>query len=336
MKILFFTRLFWPHIGGVEKHVLNVSQELIRKGHQVTVVTSRDHRGYPTDDVVVGGIKVKRIPVIKAKLLGLFRIWLWVIRNIGFIKEFDIIHVHDVFIWLWPVKVLLPSKKIFVTFHGHSGQFPLNKIDVLQKRLAAALSSGHIDIGDYISTYYGFSPGIINYGGVRYPRVKVKKAGNLVLYVGRLDQTLPIKTICKTLGLIIDSGKYKAEFCGDGELRKKAEKYGKVYGFIDPTDKFKKAKFVFASGYLSAMEGMINKCLVFVSFDNKLQRDYFYKSPLRKYLVCEFSADKLYRKFVYYQNHTNERNELVINAYNWVSNQTWGKVVKDYLRLWKG
>ena len=39
MKIVFLCRLFYPHIGGVETHVLEVGKRLIKKGHRVTIVT---------------------------------------------------------------------------------------------------------------------------------------------------------------------------------------------------------------------------------------------------------------------------------------------------------
>ena len=41
MTILFFCQTFYPHIGGVEKHVLEVSKLLVKKGHLVTVLTEQ-------------------------------------------------------------------------------------------------------------------------------------------------------------------------------------------------------------------------------------------------------------------------------------------------------
>ncbi|HEX8932546.1 MAG TPA: glycosyltransferase, partial [Patescibacteria group bacterium] len=38
MKILFLARRFYPDIGGVEKHVLEISKRLAAIGHEVTVV----------------------------------------------------------------------------------------------------------------------------------------------------------------------------------------------------------------------------------------------------------------------------------------------------------
>ena len=33
-KIVYLARLYKPHVGGVEKHVENLSQELVKKGHK--------------------------------------------------------------------------------------------------------------------------------------------------------------------------------------------------------------------------------------------------------------------------------------------------------------
>ena len=41
MNILFLTRLYFPHIGGVERHVEEIGKRLIVKGKGVTVVTTK-------------------------------------------------------------------------------------------------------------------------------------------------------------------------------------------------------------------------------------------------------------------------------------------------------
>ena len=41
MQILQVTPYFYPHFGGVESHVLGLSENLIKLGHEVEVVTSR-------------------------------------------------------------------------------------------------------------------------------------------------------------------------------------------------------------------------------------------------------------------------------------------------------
>ena len=44
MKILIVTHYFKPHIGGIEIVAYNQAKELVKKGHEVTIVTSRLNR----------------------------------------------------------------------------------------------------------------------------------------------------------------------------------------------------------------------------------------------------------------------------------------------------
>ncbi len=49
-----------PHVGGVESHVQSISEELARRGHDVTVVTSRVEGSEPREER--GGVRVLRAP----------------------------------------------------------------------------------------------------------------------------------------------------------------------------------------------------------------------------------------------------------------------------------
>ena len=46
MTILFFSRLFYPHIGGVEKHVWEIARRLTKKGNRVIVVSEEESEVY--------------------------------------------------------------------------------------------------------------------------------------------------------------------------------------------------------------------------------------------------------------------------------------------------
>ena len=51
-NILFLTRSFYPNIGGVEKHVLELSKELIKRGYRITVITEKTQKSFePNSDV---------------------------------------------------------------------------------------------------------------------------------------------------------------------------------------------------------------------------------------------------------------------------------------------
>ncbi len=62
MRIAQVCPYFHPHVGGVESHVLDISRELRRRGHEVTVLTSR-HAPLPLEEEVEG-LPVHRVPVL--------------------------------------------------------------------------------------------------------------------------------------------------------------------------------------------------------------------------------------------------------------------------------
>ena len=148
MKILFLAQHKWPHIGGVEKHIHEVTKSLEKKGHKVKTISSED-------------IKYYRI-----KFLGLLYIWFWLFKNRKLISGADIIHCHDVFIWYLPFHFLYPDKKVFTTFHGWEGIYPIPGKYIFLKRLASKLSWGTIAVGKYIEKYYFITADKIMYGGI--------------------------------------------------------------------------------------------------------------------------------------------------------------------------
>ncbi|HZY70099.1 MAG TPA: glycosyltransferase family 4 protein [Thermoplasmata archaeon] len=61
MRIVQVAPFFHPHAGGVESHVRAISAELVRQGHDVTVVTSAHDRRLPLRDEL-DGVHVVRFP----------------------------------------------------------------------------------------------------------------------------------------------------------------------------------------------------------------------------------------------------------------------------------
>lgn len=95
MKIAQITPFFYPVIGGLETHVLNLSTYLIKRGHKVTVFTSdKSRRGViPRKEECINGITVKRFP-IWVDVSEFAKVWP------GFVGEllngkFDVIHAHN-------------------------------------------------------------------------------------------------------------------------------------------------------------------------------------------------------------------------------------------------
>ena len=339
MNILFLTRLYWPHVGGVEKHVGEIGKRLKVKGKSVTIVTTKYDKNLKSREKKEG-VEIIRFTQLRVKYLGLFYTWLWLLKNIDLIKESDIVHIHDVFIWYLPFRFLFPKKVVYTTFHGWEGKYPIPIKSIMQKKIAVKLSIGSIAVGEYIEKYYGIRPDIVTYGGVEKIKFKInfKKEENSIIYVGRLDEDTGLSVILaalKNYRHLDDGSKTMMEFVGDGELRKECEKYGKVHGFIDPTPFYQKAKFCFASGYLTIHEALANKCLVLTAYRHPLQKDYYKLTPFSKFIISSDNPQKLAERLVYLSKNKKAAQKLIDAGYNWVKTQTWEKLTNSYLKLWE-
>ena len=90
MHILQVTPYFFPHFGGVESHVLGLSENLIKMGHDVEVVTSRYSRMPETE--ILNGIRITRLP----QWINMFNTPIVTsIRQFVRRTHADIIHVHS-------------------------------------------------------------------------------------------------------------------------------------------------------------------------------------------------------------------------------------------------
>ncbi|MBI2613661.1 MAG: glycosyltransferase family 4 protein [Candidatus Levybacteria bacterium] len=347
MKILFFSRLFYPHIGGVEKHVLEVGRQLIEKGHKVTIITedlsTKDipvylqSKGKIPRHEVINLIEVYRIPVGESDWFRKFRIWkeIWKLRNL--IKTSDAIHCHDVFFWYLPFRFLFPFKKVFATFHGYES-YPLKSKSILMHKISEKLSNGNICIGHFIKKWYGTKPNFVVYGGVegvKSEKLKMEN-GNSAIFIGRLDEQTGILTYVNAVKLIRKKiPNFKFEIIGDGKYRKEIEKYFKVLGFQKKTEKyFLDYNFAFVSRYLSILEAMAARRLVFASYDNPLKEDYLRMASFSKYIVIFNSPSELISKVLFYLKNPDKKEKLVESAYEWVKKQTWEKMANIYLKLW--
>lgn len=137
-----------------------------------------------------------------------------------------------------------------------------------------------------------------------------------ILFIGRLEKDLGLETYFKAL----DRLKLKIDFAGDGSLRYEAKKYGKVLGFIDIKKIIKNYDIIFASSYMSILQGLIFKKPVFSVYENPLKEDYLKMSPFKKYISI---------------NKIDINNKYSEEGYDWAKKQTWQKVTDLYLKLWQ-
>ena len=165
MNVLFIAHYTYPHIGGVERHVDEVVKRLRKKGHTVSIFTEKYQKNLRNKEID-NNLKIVRFSYPHIKLVGLFFIWWEIFKNRKLITDSDIVHIHDVFIWYLPFRFLYPYKKVYTTFHGWEGVWPIPWQNILQKRVAKQLSSGTIAVGKYIEKYYRIKVDKIIYGGI--------------------------------------------------------------------------------------------------------------------------------------------------------------------------
>ncbi len=80
MKIAMVNELFYPFLGGVEIHILNLSLELMKKGHSICVICKR-HKGETAQDTYKG-IQIIRV----TSYIKLYE----TLKS----KKIDIVHAH--------------------------------------------------------------------------------------------------------------------------------------------------------------------------------------------------------------------------------------------------
>lgn len=259
--MLFLTHYAWPHVGGVEKHIENIADEIQQKGYEVKIISEKDIR-YP-----------------HIKFLGLIYIWFWLFKNRNLIKKVDIVHIHDVFIWYLPFKFLYPKKVVYTTFHGGQGKWPIPLKDKLLVKIAAKLSDGTICVGGFIPKYFGIKADYVIYGGVDNIIKSKNQKEKLIIFLGRLEKETGVYEFIEK---IKKYDNYRIKFVGDGSLRSICEKYGMVHGFCDPTSFLEKASICFAGGYLSALEALEYGCELWTDAKTPIKSDYWKTFPYKK------------------------------------------------------
>jgi len=200
MRIIFLTRRLYPDIGGVEKHVLEISKRLADKGFIITIIT--ESQVGDEKELVYKNIEVIRIQPGNDTRFKKFRIWwiLWRYRTL--FQKADVIHAHDVFFWYLPFRFLFFKKPVYTTFHGYES-VPIRKGAIRMRKLSERLSWGNICIGDYIQKWYGTKPSLVSYGGVAVSNLRTRAVQRgSGIFIGRLDQQTGILMYVKAVEMV--------------------------------------------------------------------------------------------------------------------------------------
>jgi glycosyltransferase involved in cell wall biosynthesis len=340
---------FHPHQGGVEKHVLKVSRILMAEGHEIRVFTFMHDQSLPAV-AEYEGIKIYRFRWNNPAWWERKRVLYWFVRHHEFVEWADVIHSQGFFSWDWAFplfRALWGSRRVFMTFHGYErGEFPPQRKVVLYRRAAARLTQGNISIGSYIPKWYGTPATFISHGGVDLPPEEPDlPSEESAVFIRRLEEDTGVLVYLEALRLLREREGTRLPFhiYGDGPLRGQVERTvaefdldAVTHGWLDDVDGATlPSRFAFTSGYLSILEAMVRKRLVFSVYLNALIKDYLLSLPhAERMIFIAGNAEELAQKVGYAMRHPDAVRTMVDRAYEFARCQTWQRVAGLYLRLW--
>jgi len=338
MRVLMLSQLFYPHVGGIERHLLELSKLLLGRGYKISIVTGRYKKSSKLEEKVFG-VDVFRMFYPRIKYFGLVYIWLGLLKYTDVIRQADIIHIHDVFIWFLPYKFLFPKKRVYITFHGYES-FPVKLNSILLRKLAEFFCTGSLCVGNFMSKWYGTCPSLITYGAVDTTEFKVldrKKYHYDAIFSSRLDKQTGISVYAQAVsGLIKKKNKFRLLVLGDGPYKKKIKNICDTKGFVcDPSIYFNESKYAFVSRYLAIFEAFACKKLVFAVCDNPLKEDYLRMTPFANWINISADSKDLVRKVEYFLRNPERARKMIENAYAWSKHKTWKEMSDIYIQLWE-
>jgi len=116
-------------------------------------------------------------------------------------------------------------------------------------------------------------------------------AQSKIVFVGRLEKDTGLLEFLKWVRVLVHG--YRVDFVGDGRLRKKCEKLGKVHGFTDPAPFLINADICIPGGYLSYIEAKKYGCKIKVFADSPLKKDYWSEiQKIKKFPTWDEIADE--------------------------------------------
>lgn len=370
MNIFFVSPSIALNKGGVERHVLEVAKRLA-KNNKVTIVTeasnvektsisSTYHSGFDSDSEAkvekstgkssffvrkkIENINVLYFDFGKEGFKKKFIIWRKMLQLAPLIGGADVIHCHDVFVWVLPLRIIFPFKRIYVTFHGYEG-YPIASKAKLIRKVSKFLSNGSINVGNFIEKWYGTKGDKITFGAVDESEFKKKPdsipvksdMGVRIAFIGRLERINCLPQLLDALRLLRRKRvNFILECYGDGSMVNQCMKMGKVFTQrADFQQHIASSDLIFSSSYLSILEGLINKKRVLSLYDNPLKRDYLFLTPFSHYISISSNSKELAREIESSIESKTKYNADIEKGYSWAKKQTWDALTQEYLSLWK-
>jgi hypothetical protein len=204
-------------------------------------------------------IRGHKIKILTEEEVGKDKWEIW--KNVWKYKELfdwaDVVHIHDVYFWIWWYKLFNWSKRTFVTFHGWEGIYPVPWKNILVRKISELMANGNICVGEFIKKYYFTKPDFVIFGAAeKFKNVKILRKD--AIFVGKEGKDLEFyKKLAKKMKVKLDI------FIADPN----ASQY------------FYKYKYAFVNGYLTILEAMSQDTQVYAYYDNPLKYNYLNMTP---------------------------------------------------------
>lgn len=119
LKILISLLYYYPHLTGLTYHVQLIAEELVRRGHEVTVLTARYSDELPRDTIMHNGVRVIRlwapIRISRGMLMPAFPWAMYLLM-----RQHDVVSIHTPMLETALISFLarLAGVKVIPTHHG--------------------------------------------------------------------------------------------------------------------------------------------------------------------------------------------------------------------------
>jgi len=225
MQILQVCPVYYPHIGGTEDHVKNISERLAKK-HDVTVFTT-DPSGKLRKEEVINGVQIRRFKAFAPSEAYYFSSSM--LRALK-TSEFDVVHGHDFHALPMFFSRYAKCKRFVVTPHYHGvGHTPFRnflmkfykpiggkaledaEIIICVSNFEKNLLQSHFNLGD---EKIAVIPNGIDLEEFKKPLRKRKQDHRTILCVSRVERYKGIDCIVRALPKLQDD--IELEIVGKG------------------------------------------------------------------------------------------------------------------------
>lgn len=326
-RILFLCGRTLPDIGGVEIHVDKVARILANRGYDITVqTTTMEEMDLPYEVIRVQDTFIPRM-------------------------EYSIIHCHDFYTYSDDLWGYTDMGKVYMTFHGWEGIYPLNPKTVEDRITINQKVCGSICAGKYIEKWYETPCDFNEWGGidqgdiVPLDRIDPQR----FIFIGGLRPDLELGLYLKILVRLKERGwTPHFDIVGGGSVKNEEAISGMIadygidvemHGFMGKYNHlYEKANYVFAGGYLSMLKALANSKTTIAIWSNPLKRDYIEWYPgklmsggITKNDVLDNVVDDLAARI-----EEGFPPEITEGNRKWALSQTWDSVADIYEDLWAG